>query len=96
MIDPIGTKPGPAPSGRIDSQDAAKVVPITAVRASQPAAIAETSARDTARALAAKPPVNLERVQQIKKALADGRYPIVPATIADRLIAAQFRWIEEK
>jgi negative regulator of flagellin synthesis FlgM len=96
MIDPIGTKPGTVQAGRVENWDAAKVVPLEAVRAPQPAVVAETSARDTARALASRPPVDAERVQMIKRALQEGRYPIVPARIADRMIAAQMRWAEKK
>jgi negative regulator of flagellin synthesis FlgM len=38
---------------------------------------------------AAVPPVDAERVQQIKNALRDGTYPLVPTKIADAMIAAQ-------
>ena len=34
------------------------------------------------------PPVDAERVQQIRKAIEDGTYPIVPAKVADAMIAA--------
>jgi negative regulator of flagellin synthesis FlgM len=96
MIDPIGVKPATIQGGRVDSQETTKVVPIQAVRAPQPAAVAESSVRETARALAARPPVDMERVQQIKRALQDGRFPIAPSKIADRMIAAQLRWVERK
>lgn len=33
-------------------------------------------------------PVNAERVKEIRKALESGTYPILPATIADGIIAA--------
>jgi negative regulator of flagellin synthesis FlgM len=46
----------------------------------------------TARALAASPPVDMERVARIRRAVEEGRFPISPATIADRLIAVQFEW----
>ncbi len=95
MIDPIGVKPATVQGNRVDPRETAKVAPLQPVRASQPAVV-ETSARETARALAARPPVDAERVQQIKKALEDGRYPIVPARIADRMIAAQLRWAEKR
>ncbi|HEU4968697.1 flagellar biosynthesis anti-sigma factor FlgM [Sphingomonas sp.] len=96
MIDPIGVTPGTVQGVRVEPQDAAKVVPLQSVRAPQPVAVAETSARETAKALAAKPPVDAERVQQIRRALEEGRYPLVPAKIADRMIAAQMRWAEKK
>jgi negative regulator of flagellin synthesis FlgM len=96
MIDPIGVTPGTVQGLRVEPQDTAKVVPLQAVRAPEPAVVAETSARETAKAMAAKPPVDFERVQQIKRALQEGRYPLVPAKIADQMIAAQLRWIEEQ
>jgi len=95
MIDPIGIMPGTVQGSRVENRDATRVVPIEAVRTPQPA-VAETSARETAKALAARPPVDMERVQMIKRALQEGRYPLVPAKIADRMIAAQMRWAEKK
>lgn len=95
MIDPIGVTPGTVPASRTDAATP-KVVPLQPVRAPQPAVTAETSLRETAKAMAARPPVDAERVQQIKRALQEGRYPIVPAKIADRMIAAQLRWVEKK
>lgn len=38
---------------------------------------------------AGQPPVDGDRVAEIRKALEDGRYPLVPAEIADAMIAAQ-------
>lgn len=38
----------------------------------------------------AKPPVDNERVAEIRDALRDGRYPLIPAQIADAIIAAQY------
>ncbi len=35
------------------------------------------------------PPVDAERVAQIRSALRDGSYPLVPAKIVDAMIAAQ-------
>jgi negative regulator of flagellin synthesis FlgM len=35
-----------------------------------------------------QPPVDAERVQQIRKAIEEGTYPIVPAKVADAMIAA--------
>ena len=45
-----------------------------------------------AKSMAASAPVDGDRVAQIKKAIADGRFPILPATIADRLIALKLQW----
>lgn len=38
---------------------------------------------------AAQPPVDAERVAQIREALKDGNYPILPVKIADAMIAAR-------
>ncbi len=38
---------------------------------------------------APSPPVDAERVSQIREALRDGSYPLVPAKIVDAMIAAQ-------
>ena len=40
-------------------------------------------------ASAASAPVNAERVREIRAALMDGSYPLVPAKIVDAMIAAQ-------
>lgn len=37
---------------------------------------------------AGKPPVDAERVEQIRNAIKEGSYPLVPAKIADAMIAA--------
>ena len=95
MIDPIGVKPGTVQGSRVELKEATKVAPLQTVSAPPQAVVAETGARESVKAMAAKPPVDVERVQQIKKALQEGRYPIVPAKIADNLIAAQYRWVEQ-
>jgi len=38
---------------------------------------------------AGEPPVDSDRVAEVRKALQDGSYPLVPAKIADAMIAAQ-------
>lgn len=37
------------------------------------------------------PPVDSDRVEQIREALKDGSYPLVPSEIVDGLIAAQLK-----
>lgn len=44
--------------------------------------------------LAARPPVDGDRVQQIKRAIANGTFPILPATVADRLLAVRYEWLQ--
>jgi negative regulator of flagellin synthesis FlgM len=43
----------------------------------------------TAANTAATPPVDAERVAEIRKALSNGSYPLVPTKIVDAMIAAQ-------
>ena len=38
------------------------------------------------------PPIDTDRVAQIRDALRDGSYPLVPAKIADAMIAAQLKF----
>ena len=93
MIDPIGMKPGaihdrrPATLEPVD-----RLTPSNAVSREAGSAAAEPAIAAVAREMAAAPPVDLERVAQIKRALEEGRFPIVPAKIADRLIAASMIW----
>ena len=44
----------------------------------------------------AKPPVDSERVDEIRAALRDGTYPILPAKIVDALIASQLLPVVER
>jgi negative regulator of flagellin synthesis FlgM len=69
--------------------DAKKVppVPVGSDRAAQVAN--EHSAVVRSRELdPGQPPVDAERVQQIRKAIEQGTYPILPAKVADAMIAA--------
>lgn len=51
-----------------------------------------TALSGVARTLAASPPVDTARVAKIKKAIEDGKFPILPSTIADRLLALKLQW----
>lgn len=92
MVDPIGAKPvsqerslarvaqaGPIARSRSVVQDDAEI-PVAGGIASL---IAD---------FAAKPPVDVERVAQIRHAIATNSYPIAAETIADRLIAIKMNW----
>jgi negative regulator of flagellin synthesis FlgM len=99
MFDPIGAKAGSA----INDLRSRAVAPVDgaakskAIASPEPQAPATSpvQAGEVARALAAEPPVDAERVQIIKRALAEGRFPIYPAEIADRLIAFQLGWAKK-
>ncbi|MEH3045755.1 flagellar biosynthesis anti-sigma factor FlgM [Sphingomonas adhaesiva] len=49
-----------------------------------------------ARTMASSAPVDVERVQAIKTAIANGTFPLSPATIADQLIALKYDWMSNE
>lgn len=61
--------------------------------ASEQSGIEHSSIASTAKDFASSPPVDLERIAKIRKAIADGNFPIYPSTIADRLIASKYDWL---
>lgn len=93
MVDPVGQKPLIA----ID-RGVMPVAPATPVTAAQPVVQesqvrADPSAlRTLSQAAAATPPVDAERVAKIRKAIEDGKFPLVPSTVADRLLALKLEW----
>lgn len=88
MVDPVGFKPASF------SLRLAPVAPAAPVRGAE--AATQTAQASTASALtqsaAASAPVDAERVAKIKKAIADGKFPLVPSTVADRLLALKLQW----
>lgn len=91
MVDPIGNKAGAVADRRI-----APVAPAAPVEAAKPVAsevkMVESTAAELSSTMAAKPPVDSERVAKIRKAIEDGKFPIYPTTIADRLLALKLEW----
>jgi negative regulator of flagellin synthesis FlgM len=95
MVDPIGTKPAAATTDRRVAPVATSVAsaaPTVTPVAETAAATAATAATTLARSLAAEAPIDLDRVTRIRAAIARGTYPLVPETIADRLIALKLNW----
>lgn len=106
MVDPLGVKPV-LTGERV--APVARVVPTAAVAptmerdterdsatrgaATTAATIEHSSIASTAKDFASSPPVDLERIAKIRKAIADGNFPIYPSTIADRLIASKYDWL---
>lgn len=88
MVDPVGFKPASF-SPRLSP--VAPAAPVRAVDGVADAAPASGAASLT-QAAAASAPVDAERVARIKKAIADGKFPLVPSTIADRLLALKLHW----
>ena len=93
MVDAVGIKPV---ARDISVTRIGATAPVAAVQASStsatktPTGVAALSG--IAKALSAAPPVDTERVAKIRKAIQDGKFPILPATIADRLIALKMQW----
>jgi len=91
MVDSIGAKPGVTndlpvvPVARVQTASASQP-DTTATRSEQPQTLA-------AQLASSGPPVDAERVQRIKAAVANGTFPISPATLADRLIALRYDWL---
>ena len=104
MVDSIGAKPSVAGDRSVARVAAAmQTTPVqtrgvqTAVKAqaaapasSQPSILSDSLA--LAKTMASSPPINASRVAEIKKAIASGTFPILPATIADRLMALSLAW----
>jgi negative regulator of flagellin synthesis FlgM len=96
MVDSIGAKPQQASGSvsRVAAPAAAPTVqPALQQTARQPVAAAPaTQLSGLAKSMAASAPVDTDRVGEIKKAIATGTFPILPATIADRLLALKLNW----
>lgn len=91
MVDPIGIT---GVSGR--GLTVSRVAPVAPV--AKAASTAQTSGADlvsltgVGKTLSASAPVNADRVAEVKKAIAEGNFPILPATIADQMIAYKLNW----
>ena len=88
MVEPTGFKPAIADRRLTPVSPAA---PVRAAEGATQVAQASTAASLT-QAAAASAPVDAERIARIKKAIADGNFPLVPSTVADRLLALKLQW----
>lgn len=73
-----------APSAPVSPVRSTTTETTTPVAASDPTALAKS--------LAASPPINSDRVSEIRAAIAKGTFPLVPSTIADQMIALKLQW----
>lgn len=92
MVDPIGVKTvttADVPAPRVATTPVNPTPPPTAATGAD---TAQSAATALARTLAAEPPVDPNRVAEIRRAIANGTFPILPATIADRLLALRMEW----
>ncbi|MGJ3628908.1 flagellar biosynthesis anti-sigma factor FlgM [Sphingomonas sp. MMS24-JH45] len=49
-----------------------------------------------AKQLATSAPIDADRIRIIRDAIAKGMFPLSPATVADRLIAAKYEWMNNE
>ena len=96
MVDSIGP-PGSTPTERLVAPVTAtpavsKAISVTSETPSKPSEGASTAGR-LASEMAASPPVDVDRVMRIRKAIADGHFPILPTTIADQMLALRLNWV---
>lgn len=92
MVDSVGGKPlfvGERSVGRVERPVPVRA-PETPVRAESK--LPAPAFAGVARELASAPPVDTDRVARIRRAIAEGRFPISPATIADHLLALKLDW----
>lgn len=95
MVESIGSTPlnGSGSVSRVAAPAAAPTVQATLKKAAQQApATADTQLSNLAKKLASSPPIDSDRVGEIRKAIQNGSFPILPATIADRLLALKMNW----
>jgi negative regulator of flagellin synthesis FlgM len=93
MVDPIGIKPGTVVDRRsapvVSTETVAPTPSVTRIAADSQESVTATRISG---AMAAQAPVDSEHVARIRKAVQDGRFPLVPSTIADRLLALKLQW----
>lgn len=94
MVDAIGWKGAGAvaKAASVTTPTSVAVGSSTPAQEATPAVAVSTAATGLAKAMAAAPPVDTDRVAKIKAAIAAGKFPILPSTIADRLIALKLNW----
>lgn len=93
MVDSIGAKPGIAVDRRVAPVAATtEAKAVVSVAKDTSGDTADVSLTSLASELAQAPPVDSDRVAMIRRAVADGTFPINPARIADQMIAMKYEW----
>lgn len=89
MVDPIGTKPVMSVGQRTIARAEMPVRPMATESAASAASGRGTTVASTLSSVA---PTDPQRITMIRRAIEEGRFPLSPATIADRLIALRLDW----
>ncbi|KQM67438.1 hypothetical protein ASE75_00280 [Sphingomonas sp. Leaf17] len=92
MVETVGSKPVSIAGAAVSRLAQTAPTPTVQAGIARKQDAATIVSGTTASMLAAAPPVDVERVALIKKAIADGTFPIQPATIADRMMALKLEW----
>lgn len=92
MVEPIGIKAGAVVERRSMPVVASTAAAAPVASVPTETAAAQTAASEISQNLAASAPVDSDRVTRIRKAVQDGKFPLVPATVADRLLALKLEW----
>lgn len=91
MVLPIDIKSSVSPVRTVaNATPVGKVERASASQASAP--VVQSEASGLTREMAASPPIDSERVAEIRRAVQNGTFPLVPTTIADRLLALKLNW----
>ncbi|GAA4768407.1 hypothetical protein GCM10023219_12940 [Stakelama sediminis] len=91
MVDSIGPKAVSTPVR--DVKSVAPTAPsVQAEQATTQQARSSDSIATAAKKLADKAPIDSDHVAEVRRAVKEGRFPILPATVADRLLALKMQW----
>ena len=96
MVDPIGVKTVTIADVAAPRGAGVAPTPTPVTTPATPAAttvdVSQSEANALAKSMASAAPVDPNRVAEIRHAIANGTFPILPATIADRLMALRLEW----
>ena len=91
MVVPIDIKTGAVVARPVSGVQGVNKVQSSA-SVEKPVTVLQTEATAISQDLAQNAPVDAERVAKIKRAVETGNFPLVPSTIADRLLALKLQW----
>ena len=92
MVDPIGVKTVTTADVPVSRGTTVAPMPVATPTPATASDTAQTEANALAKTMATAAPVDPNRVAEIRRAIANGTFPILPATIADRLMALRLEW----